>query len=77
MLPVLLPQLLECCKFTEADKMSMTATKEEGLAKMRQGENLRDRDGVVDDEDEDYEISEDIYSTTLRKSAAFTLQRFS
>ena len=35
------------------------------------------KEELTDDGDEDYEVGEDEYFTTLRKSSAFTIERYS
>lgn len=73
-LTVLLPCLLDCCRFTETDRLNMVPSKESDI-------NTDDKDTkqITEDEEEeeDYEIGENENFTTLRKSSAFTLERFS
>ena len=73
--------LFECCRFTEHDKAAMMPnTKDSDIDFSNRGSSLTHEDGLngAEEEEENYEIGEeDEYFTTLRKSSAFTIERYS
>jgi len=75
-LPILLPALFDCCRFTDHDRMTMMTTKDSDVEYDRKNTNT-DPQRLGVNEDEDYEVLEDEYFTTLRKSSAFTIERYS
>ena len=56
--------------------MAIIPTKDSDVEYDRKNTNS-DPQRLNDNEEEDYEVVEDEYFTTLRKSSAFTLQRYS
>ena len=90
-----MPYLLDCCRFTEADRADYFANETTGgntvniKSKKNSGENINEEGGNsngneggdggdnAEEEEGEYEIGENEVFTTLRKSSAFTLERFS
>lgn len=70
--------LFECCRFTEYDKMSLMPSKDNDTG-YEEKRSTKDSglDMNEDEDEEDYEIGENEYFTTLRKSSAFTIERYS
>ena len=78
-LPVLMTALFDCCRFSEFDRMAMIPTREadaayEGKRVPKKQEEIGREDA---EDEEDFEVEENEYFTTLRKSAAFTIERYS
>ena len=71
-LPQLLPILLECCRFADADKMSIIDTKESDLYQQKKEEEYDEEEA-----EEGFEKDRGLYNATLRKSACYTLGQFS
>mmetsp|Transcript_40514 Transcript_40514/g.39022 ORF Transcript_40514/g.39022 Transcript_40514/m.39022 type:complete len:290 (-) Transcript_40514:1483-2352(-) len=70
-LPQILPGLLECCRFTEADQADyFQGNDNPNVSSKKKGQEEEEEEG-------EYEIGEQESFTTLRKSAAFALERFS
>lgn len=65
-----MPTLLECCIFTEADRSSLIPSKESDIVGVK-------RKNSLDEDNEDIESGDTDTFTTLRKSSAFTIERFS
>lgn len=70
-LPSLLPCLLDCSRFTDNDRMQLMPSKEADIG-VTEKSSIREGD-----EEKDYEVEENENFTTLRKSSAFTIERFS
>eukprot|EP00347_Sterkiella_histriomuscorum_P007650 403348104 len=73
-LPILLAALFECCRFTEFDRMALMPSKDNDIEFEKKNQS---QDNFAEGEEEDYEIGDDEYFTTLRKSSAFTIERYS
>ena len=69
-LPEIIPTLLACCRISDADKMEIMATNEADCLEERFGGSGKNEE----EEEEDYEVKDGRYNTTLRKSACYTLQ---
>ncbi|CDW78644.1 transportin-1 isoform 1 [Stylonychia lemnae] len=76
-LPVLLVALFECCKFTDHDRMAIMPSKDGDVEYDRKNFNKESQRISDNNNEEDYEIDDDEYFTTLRKSSAFTIERYS
>jgi len=74
-LPQLLPELLICCKLSDADKRNTIQTKEDDLIFERGGEGSYEAEEGLDavEEVDFFGALEGSGNTTLRKSAAYTL----
>ena len=78
-LPHLLPLMLQCCRFTDADQMSVVQSKDGdhmGQSKDDEEDDADEDDGAEEGGEKNYEIGASAHMT-LRRSAAYALVIYS
>jgi hypothetical protein len=71
-LPQLLPMLLLCCRITQSDLINIIDTKDEDAT--LQPNELGDDDEEGGAADDEFEVTNGKYSSTLRNASAFALR---